>query len=51
MTMSMRGDEVQSDLLELLPHEDGEICLGDEGLFTRVSKVHLKIWMEEDLQR
>jgi hypothetical protein len=47
----MKGDEVRSDLLELLLPEDGEIWLGDEGLFTRAPKFQLKIRMEEDPQR
>jgi hypothetical protein len=51
MTMNMKGDEILSDLLGLLLPEDGEIWLGDEGLFTRLPKLHLRIWMEEDPQR
>jgi hypothetical protein len=51
MTVNMKGDEVQSDLLELPLPEGGEIWLGDEELFTRAPKFWLKIWMEEDPQR
>lgn len=51
MTVNMKGDEVQSDLLELLLPEGGEIWLGDEDSFTRAPKFRLKIWMEEDPQR
>jgi hypothetical protein len=51
MTMNMKGDEVLSDFHELLLPEDGEIWPVDEGLFTRVPKLHLRTWMEEDPRR
>jgi hypothetical protein len=51
MTMNMKGDEILSDLLELLLPEEGEIWLGDDELFTRLLKLRLRIWMEVDPQR
>lgn len=51
MTVNMKGDEVQNDLLEQPPPGDGEVWLEDEELFTKAPKFWLKIRMEEDPQR
>jgi len=51
MTVNMKGDGVLSDLLGPLLHEDEEIWVVDEGLFTRVPKCQRKIQMEGGPQR
>jgi hypothetical protein len=51
MTVNMKGDEVQSDLLEQLHPEGRETWLEDEESFTRARRFWLKIWMEEDPRR
>jgi hypothetical protein len=51
MTVNMKGDEAQSDLLEQPRPEDREIWREDEELFIRAPKFWLKIWMEEVPQR